>query len=80
MIDFNTFMSKYNEISLKEFILNYEELEENGFIGDCELRKAVEDWRSNIMDRSVHVTLWATTMAMYAYKYFTHKYFVDGES
>lgn len=77
MTEFKTFMSSYNENSLKQFILDYEKLEEDGFIGDSALREAVNAWEDIIGSKSTHVTLWMTSVALYAYKHFTHKYFAD---
>lgn len=74
MKSFAEFMSAYSDDELKTFIIQYEELELVGHIGECFLRTSAESWTRNIETADTAIVFWMHTIANYAYKKFAHAY------
>lgn len=55
-------------------ISDFEQFQQDGFIGDCVLRGKAQEWHDalGVSGLSIVMTMW--NLAMESYKYFAHKY------
>jgi hypothetical protein len=67
MMTFTEFFSKFSTSDLDQMITDYELFRKQGFIDDCFLRSAAQEWCENI-GAGIAVVLVMTDLAMESYK------------
>lgn len=64
-------------VELKEIFANFNELEKNGFIGDCYLRTLSENIGFDISKNHDNIVLWMNQVANACYRIVAERWLID---